>query len=103
MEIIPAIDIRGGRCVQLVQGDYGRETVFGDDPVAMARRWVEQGAMRLHIVDLDGAKERRPVNDAIVRQIIDAASVPVQVAGGMRDLAIVNQWAAAGASRIVIG
>jgi phosphoribosylformimino-5-aminoimidazole carboxamide ribotide isomerase len=103
MEIIPAIDIRGGRCVQLVQGDYKRETIFGDDPVAMARRWVEQGATRLHVVDLDGAKERRPVNDVIVRRIIDAAGVPVQVAGGMRDLATIAAWAAAGASRIVIG
>ncbi|MDP9238830.1 MAG: 1-(5-phosphoribosyl)-5-[(5-phosphoribosylamino)methylideneamino]imidazole-4-carboxamide isomerase [Chloroflexota bacterium] len=103
MDIIPAIDIRGGRCVQLVQGDYARETIFGDDPVGMARRWVEQGARRLHVVDLDGAKERRPVNDAIIRRIIDEAGVPVQVSGGMGDIATVRQWASTGASRIVIG
>lgn len=103
MDIIPAIDIRAGRCVQLVQGDYGRETVFGDDPVAMARRWVEQGARRLHVVDLDAAKEGRPVNDAIVRRIVSEAAVPVQVAGGVRDAASIQRWADAGASRIVIG
>jgi phosphoribosylformimino-5-aminoimidazole carboxamide ribotide isomerase len=103
MEIIPAIDIRGGRCVQLVQGDYARETVFGDDPVAMARRWVEQGGTRLHVVDLDGAKEGRPVNDAIVARIVREAGVPVQVAGGVRDAASIRRWADAGAQRIVIG
>jgi phosphoribosylformimino-5-aminoimidazole carboxamide ribotide isomerase len=103
MEIIPAIDIRGGRCVQLVQGDYARETVFGDDPVAMARRWVQQGGTRLHVVDLDGAKEGRPVNDAIVARIVREAGVPVQVAGGVRDAAAIRRWADAGAERIVIG
>lgn len=103
MDIIPAIDIRGGRCVQLVQGDYARETVFGDDPVAMAHRWVAQGARRLHVVDLDGAKERRPVNHEIVRRIVREAGVPVQVAGGMRDAAAIAQWAEAGASRVVVG
>ena len=66
MEIIPAIDIRGGRCVQLVQGDYARETVYGDDPVAMAKRWAREARTRIHVVDLDGAREGRPVNDAAV-------------------------------------
>jgi phosphoribosylformimino-5-aminoimidazole carboxamide ribotide isomerase len=103
MDIIPAIDIRGGRCVQLVQGDYGRETVFGDDPVAMAAHWVALGARRLHIVDLDGAREGRPVNDALVARIIQTAGVPVQVAGGVRDAAAIDRWAAAGARRIVAG
>ncbi len=103
MEVIPAIDIRGGRAVQLAQGDYARETVFGDDPVAMASRWVQQGATRLHVVDLDGAKERRPVNDAIVRRIVSEAGVPVQVAGGMYDASTIRQWAEAGAARIVVG
>lgn len=103
MEIIPAVDIRGGRCVQLVQGDYSRETVFGDDPVAMAQHWVEEGAKRLHVVDLDGAREGRPVNDAIVARIVTAAAVPVQVAGGVRDAAAISRWADAGAARIVLG
>jgi phosphoribosylformimino-5-aminoimidazole carboxamide ribotide isomerase len=103
MEIIPAIDIRGGKCVQLVQGDYGRETVFGDDPVAMAHRWVTQGARRLHVVDLDGAKEGRPVNDALVRRIVRECGADVQVAGGVRDAGAIDQWAQAGAMRIVLG
>jgi len=69
MEVIPAIDIRGGLCVRLEQGDYARETVFGDDPAAMARRWQEAGVPRIHVVDLDGAREGRPVNEEAVRSI----------------------------------
>ena len=103
MDLIPAIDIRGGRCVRLVQGDYARETVFGDDPVAMAQRWVDEGATRVHVVDLDGAKERRPVNDALVRRIIDETGARIQVAGGMHDAAVIDAWADTGADRIVVG
>ena len=103
MDVIPAIDLRGGRCVRLVQGDYDRETVFSDDPIAVARRWAEEGALRLHVVDLDGAREGRPVNDGIVRQIIEAVDLPVQVAGGVRDLDAVEGWLAAGADRVVLG
>src|SRR6516225_1067281 len=73
MLILPAIDLRGGQCVRLRQGDYAQETVFGADPAAMARRWVEQGARFLHLVDLDGAREGRPVNGDSVRAIIAAA------------------------------
>lgn len=103
MDVIPAIDLRGGRCVRLTQGDYDRETVFSDDPVETARRWTGQGATRLHVVDLDGAREGRPVNDAIVRGIITAVDVPVQVAGGVRDLDAIDTWLAAGADRVVLG
>jgi phosphoribosylformimino-5-aminoimidazole carboxamide ribotide isomerase len=103
VEIIPAIDIRGGRCVRLVQGDYDRETVFGDDPVEMAKRWASEGATRLHVVDLDGAKEGRPVNDAIVARIVAEAGVPVQVAGGVRDADGIARWVDAGAQRVVVG
>jgi len=103
MDVIPAIDIRGGRCVRLVQGDYGRETVFGDDPVEMARRWVDAGARRLHIVDLDAAREGRPVNAAIIERIIAETRARVQVAGGPRDAAAFDRWADAGADRIVTG
>lgn len=85
MQILPAIDLRGGRCVRLRQGDYAQETVFGDDPAAMATRWVSQGAERLHLVDLDGAKAGRPVNLDAVRSIVRAAGVPCQLGGGVRD------------------
>jgi phosphoribosylformimino-5-aminoimidazole carboxamide ribotide isomerase len=103
MDIIPAIDIRGGRCVRLEQGDYDRETVFGVDPVAMAVHWAAQGASRLHVVDLDAAREGRPVNEALVRRIVSESGVPVQVAGGVRDHAAIHRWADAGADRVVVG
>src|SRR6478735_7541316 len=84
MLILPAIDLRGGKCVRLKQGDYSRETVFGDDPVAMARRWVSEGARALHLVDLDGAKEGKPVNGPVIRRIVESIDVPCQVGGGLR-------------------
>lgn len=103
MLIYPAIDLLNGRCVRLRQGDYSQETVFSDDPAAVARRWVELGADRLHVVDLDGAKAGRPMNAAVVRRIVDAAGVPVQLGGGIRtedDLAAVFdagvRWAVLG-------
>lgn len=95
MLIYPAIDLLNGRCVRLRQGDYSRETVFSDDPAAVARKWVELGADRLHIVDLDGAKAGRPVNGAVIRKIVEAAGVPCQLGGGIRsntDLAAVFDW-----------
>jgi phosphoribosylformimino-5-aminoimidazole carboxamide ribotide isomerase len=103
MHIIPAIDIRDGKCVRLEQGDYARETVFGVDPVAMATHWVGQGAKRLHVVDLDAARDGRPVNEAIVRRIVAEVDVPVQVAGGVRTHDAIHRWAEAGAERIVVG
>src|SRR5262245_65360219 len=84
MFIYPAIDLRKGRCVRLRQGDYLRETVFSDDPTAVARRWFELGAQRLHVVDLDGAKAGKPVNGPVIRKIVEAAGVPVQLGGGLR-------------------
>ena len=105
MDIIPAIDIRGGKCVQLQQGDYARETVYGVDPVAMAQHWHAQGASRLHIVDLDAAKEGRPVNDAVIRRIVNLlrSEVSVQVAGGVRDHNAIHRWIDSGADRVVVG
>ncbi len=103
MDVIPAIDIRGGRCVRLEQGDYDRETVFGVDPVAMALHWASQGATRIHVVDLDAAREGRPVNDAVIRRIVGEAGVPVQVAGGVRDHTAIHRWAEAGADRVIVG
>ena len=103
MQVIPAVDLRDGRCVRLVQGDYDREIVFSDDPVAIARSWAEQGAPRLHVVDLDGAREGRAVNDDAIRRIIEAVDLPVQVAGGVRDHEAIDTWLAAGADRVVLG
>ena len=103
MEVIPAIDLRGGRCVRLFQGDYDRETVFSDDPVATAKRWAGQGASRLHVVDLEGARDGQQANAGAVRAIIDAVDLPVQVAGGVRTLEIVAAWLERGADRAVLG
>jgi phosphoribosylformimino-5-aminoimidazole carboxamide ribotide isomerase len=103
MLILPAIDLRGGKCVRLAQGDYARETVFGDDPVAMARRWVGEGARALHLVDLDGAKEGRPVNGQVIRRIVQAVDVPCQVGGGLRTEADIEATLAAGVARVVLG
>src|SRR5260370_807319 len=82
--ILPAIDLRGGQCVRLQQGDYGRETVFDNDPAAVAQRWVSQGATYLHVVDLDGAKIGHSVNGGSIRRIVEAAGVPCQLGGGLR-------------------
>ena len=103
MELIPAIDIRGGRCVRLYQGDFGRETVFGDDPVEVARRWQDEGAARIHVVDLDGAREGRPVNAETVGRIVAAARVPIQVGGGLRDEPAIQRYLDAGVDRVVLG
>jgi phosphoribosylformimino-5-aminoimidazole carboxamide ribotide isomerase len=103
MVILPAIDLRGGKCVRLKQGDYAQETVFGDDPVAMAQRWVGLRAEFLHLVDLDGAKAGHPVNGEIVRRIVEAVPVPCQVGGGIRtdqDIEAALGW---GVQRVVIG
>ncbi len=103
MEIIPAIDIRGGRCVGLVQGDYDRETVFADDPTDTARRWTDAGARRLHVVDLDGAREGRPVNSASVERIVAAVDIPVQVGGGLRDIETIRRYLDVGVERALLG
>lgn len=103
MELWPAIDLRGGKCVRLLQGDYARETVFGDDPLAMAQQFVAAGARRLHIVDLDGAKAGEPVQIELIERIAQAAGVPCQVGGGIRSLDTARRYAAAGVARIVVG
>ncbi len=103
MELWPAIDLRGGRCVRLLQGDYDRETVFGDDPVEMARRFVANGARRLHIVDLDGAKAGTPVQAEIVSRMVAAAGVPCQLGGGIRSVDTARAYVAAGVHRLVVG
>ena len=103
MQIWPAIDLRGGKCVRLRQGDYERETVFGDDPAAMARRWVEQGATCLHLVDLDGARDGRTPICRRSRRFVAAVSVPCELGGGIRDEATIERLLDLGLSRLVIG
>jgi phosphoribosylformimino-5-aminoimidazole carboxamide ribotide isomerase len=103
MLIIPAIDIRGGKCVRLFQGDYGKETVYGEDPVAMAERWMGQGAQFLHLVDLDGAREGIPRNKEVIQAIVERSSVPVEVGGGIRDLFTVDDYLSLGVSRVILG
>jgi phosphoribosylformimino-5-aminoimidazole carboxamide ribotide isomerase len=100
--IFPAIDIRGGRCVRLCQGDYARETVFGDDPAAMALRWVGQGARGLHLVDLDGAKAGHPVNGDSVRRIVKRVRVPCQLGGGLRTEAHIRDALDLGVDRVIL-
>jgi len=102
MEVIPAIDLKSGLCVRLYQGDYQQETVFSDDPLSVALAWQEQGAPRLHLVDLDGAAGV-PVNLDVITSIIQNLTIPVQVGGGIRDMATAESLFAAGAARVVIG
>jgi phosphoribosylformimino-5-aminoimidazole carboxamide ribotide isomerase len=104
MQLYPAIDLRGGNCVRLHQGDYGQETVYGSDPAAMARHWIDQGATWLHVVDLDGARAGKPVQLETVAQIVAAAGkVPVQLGGGLREEAHIRQALDAGVSRVILG
>ncbi|QDS94181.1 1-(5-phosphoribosyl)-5-[(5-phosphoribosylamino)methylideneamino] imidazole-4-carboxamide isomerase [Roseimaritima multifibrata] len=104
MEIWPAIDLRRGRCVRLQQGDYDRETVFGDDPAAIAKQWVDAGAKRLHLVDLDAARGDDPSqNLAAVRSIIESIDVPCQLGGGVRDEDTIETLLALGLARLVVG
>lgn len=103
MQIWPAIDLRGGKCVRLKQGDYNRETIFADDPAAMARQWVEQGAQCLHLVDLDGARDGKPGNLTSVAAIVQAVSVPCELGGGIRSEETIGQLLELGLARLVIG
>lgn len=104
MLIIPAIDIKDGKCVRLRQGDMAQETVFSDDPVAMAARWVQAGARRLHLVDLNGAFAGKPVNAGVVEAIANAfPDLPIQVGGGIRDAETVQTYLDAGVSYVIIG
>ena len=103
MQVWPAIDLRGGKCVRLEQGDYQRETVFGDDPAAMARQWVGQGATCLHLVDLDGARDGHGANRDAIIAIRHAVDVPLQVGGGIRDDETIDALLDLGLDRLVIG
>ena len=103
MIVIPAIDLRGGRCVRLLQGDFARETVYGDDPVQMALRWQAAGATMLHVVDLDGAKAGYAAQAAIVSAIAQALTIPVELGGGLRSLDHLAAAFAGGVARVVLG
>ena len=104
MILIPAIDLKDGKCVRLRQGIMEDETIFSDDPVAMAKQWVDAGARRLHLVDLNGAFEGKPVNGEIVRAIARAyPELPIQIGGGIRDFSIVEQYLDAGVKYLIIG
>lgn len=103
MEILPAIDLLDGRCVRLYQGDYQQSQVYHENPVEVARQWAEQGATRLHLVDLDGAKAGKPVNLLAIEAIVRAIDIPVQVGGGLRDRASVAQLLELGVGRVILG
>ncbi|HUS25217.1 MAG TPA: 1-(5-phosphoribosyl)-5-[(5-phosphoribosylamino)methylideneamino]imidazole-4-carboxamide isomerase [Candidatus Binatia bacterium] len=103
MLLIPAIDLKNGQCVRLRQGKMDDATVFSDDPAAVARRWADEGAQRLHVVDLDGAMKGQPINFKAVEKIIGAVKIPVQVGGGVRDEDTVQRLLNAGAQYVVVG
>src|SRR5579859_4113298 len=100
---IPAVDVRGGRCVQLVQGDFARETAYGDDPAEMALHWQAQGAQRLHVVDLEGARDGIRANAAAIARLLESVDIPVQVGGGVRSLDVASELLGQGADRVVVG
>jgi phosphoribosylformimino-5-aminoimidazole carboxamide ribotide isomerase len=103
MEIIPAIDIRNGKCVRLYQGRYDEETIYADDPLDMAKRWADEGATRIHLVDLDGARAGHPVNLDVVKRIGKAISIPLQLGGGLREKDDIQKVLSAGVSRCILG
>ena len=105
MLIIPAIDLKDGRCVRLKQGDMDSATIFSDDPVTMARHWAAQGARRLHIVDLNGAVAGKPKNEKVIREMIAAVgeTLPIQLGGGIRDLDTIESYIDAGVGYVIIG
>ena len=103
MLIIPAVDLKDGRCVRLRQGDLQAETVYSDDPASMAVQWERRGAQMLHLVDLNGAVEGQPKNMAGIEAIVKAVSIPVQVGGGVRDMEIIRRYLDGGVRRVVLG
>jgi phosphoribosylformimino-5-aminoimidazole carboxamide ribotide isomerase len=103
VELIPAIDVLGGKVVRLHKGDYAQVTTYGDDPAAMAERFEDAGATRLHVVDLDGAREGRPINTSVIDAILRRTRLTVQIGGGIRDREAADAWLEAGAAQVVLG
>jgi len=103
MEIIPAIDLRDGKCVRLTQGNYDKQNIYSDDPVTVAKRWKDSGATRLHVVDLDGAKAGAPQNESVIARIVNEGGLPVQLGGGIRSLEIASRLLGLGVDRVIFG
>jgi phosphoribosylformimino-5-aminoimidazole carboxamide ribotide isomerase len=103
MLVIPAVDLKNGRCVRLRQGRMDAETIYSDDPVATAQRWVDQGATWLHVVDLDGAVEGEPRNLSVIERIVKTVPVPVQVGGGIRTVERIERYLRLGVARVILG
>lgn len=103
MKIFPAIDLRGGKCVRLIQGDFNRETVYSDDAAATALKWQSQGAKFLHVVDLDGARAGSPKNLDAIKKILDAVEIPIEVGGGVRTLDDIDALLNLGVRRVILG
>jgi len=103
MLVIPAIDLKDGRCVRLYQGDYARETIYGEDPVSQTQTFAEAGAEKIHIVDLSGAREGRAVHFELIVEMARAVPVPVEVGGGIRDLATIERYLSAGIFQVILG
>ena len=103
MIVIPAVDIKDGRCVRLLQGRKDAETVFSNDPAAMAERWSTEGAELIHVIDLDGAFEKKPRNASAIENILKRIEIPIQVGGGIRDAATIDRYLGAGVQRVIIG
>lgn len=103
MIVIPAIDIKDGRCVRLTQGDFSRLTVYADDPVYVAKIWRDMGAERIHVVDLDGSREGIPRNSETIRRIVREVNIPIQVGGGIRSIETITMYLEMGVSRVILG
>lgn len=103
MILFPAIDVRGGKCVRLTQGDYNQEKIYSDNPVEVALDWEQKGAAFIHIVDLDGARTGESINQALIKEIASSVRIPVQVGGGIRSLPVIEDYLNAGVSRVIIG
>jgi phosphoribosylformimino-5-aminoimidazole carboxamide ribotide isomerase len=103
MEIIPAIDLKDGKCVRLYQGDYSQETVFSDDPIEIARRWQSLGAQRLHIVDLDGAAKGGLQHTSLIEKMAHSVFIPLQLGGGLRNMGTISQALDLGVARVILG
>lgn len=103
MEVIPAIDLKGGLCVRLFQGDFKKEEVFSDDPVAVAKQWATSGARRLHVIDLDGAESGSPSNIRSIEKIVDHGGASVQVGGGIRSIEVARRFNSIGVDRLLLG
>jgi phosphoribosylformimino-5-aminoimidazole carboxamide ribotide isomerase len=103
MLVIPAIDLKGGKCVRLLRGDMSAETVYGDDPIAIGRRWVAEGAQYVHVVDLDGAVSGSPVNAEVIAALCRALTIPIEVGGGVRSVTRAAELLELGADRVIFG